>query len=218
MREPAHAKLSTGEHSSEPAGEREMAAWSAELTRALRESSGLRTTATASFDDLATDRDVRLGMLCAPFAFASLGGLSAENPFARNRLDPEATPFFAMLTAAFSFQAVLVSGFGMATYSASDEEVAAFATAVLERLHADGRLGAYWYAWADTADAIGLIRSDGTEAPVASALAAFAREARTVVDADDMPMIAAAYYYRTLPKSAQTLYEAFLRFVDERRT
>ncbi len=224
VREPVHAKLSTGEHSSEPAGEREMAAWSAALTRTLRQSSALPTTATASFDDLAADRDVRLGMLCAPFAFASIGGLNVDNPFARNRLDFEATPFFAMLAAAFSFQPIVVSAFGMPVYSASEEEAATFATEVLDRLHEDGRLGAYWHTWADHADpmlaldaASGLVRGDGTEKPAAAALRAFARERRTVVEADDMPMIAAAYYYRTLPKSAHTLYEAYLRFVDKRR-
>jgi endo-1,4-beta-mannosidase len=120
-----------------------------------------------------------------------------------------------------------------ATYPcASDEESAAYATAVLERLHADGRLGAYWWSWADYPDAIrarlpfdrapheavcGLIGADGSEKAVASALSAFARERRMVVPAADMPMIAAAYYYRTLPKSATTLYDAFLRFVAERR-
>ena len=265
VREPVHAKLSTGEHSSEPAGEREMAAWSAALSRTLRESSALPVTAGASFDDLAEDRDVRFGTLCAPFAFTSIGGLNVENPFARNRLDPEATPFFAMLAAAFSFKPVFVTGFGIpacpagkfsafehfarpgespelaispedsifATYPcASEEENAAFGSAVLERLHADGRLGAYWWAWADYPEPIraatpfddaaheaasGLIRSDGSEKPVAAALARFAREKRPVVDASDMPMIAAAYYYRTLPKSAKTLYDAYLRFVSERR-
>ena len=265
VREPVHAKLSTGEHSSEPAGEREMAAWSAALSRTLRESSALPVTAGASFDDLAYDRDVRLGTLCAPFAFTSIGGLNVESPFARNRIDPEATPFFAMLAAAFSFKPVLVSGFGIPTCPAgkfsaferfampgdppevtispedsvfstypcaSEEENAAFASAVLERLHADGRLGAYWWTWADYPDAIratspfevapyesvsGLIRKDGSEKPVAAALSAFARERRAVVEAADMPMIAAAYYYRTLPKSAKTLYDAFLRFVSERR-
>jgi hypothetical protein len=242
-----------------------MAAWSTALARTLRESSALPVTAGASFDDLAYERDVRLGTLCAPFAFTSVGGLNVENPFARSRIDSEATPFFAMLAAAFSFKPVFISGFGIptcpagkfsalerladpgkapevtispedpvfATYPcASEEETAAFASAVLERLHADGRLGAYWWAWADYPDdiratmpfeaspheaACGLIREDGSEKPVASALSAFTREERTVVDAHDMPMIAAAYYFRTLPKSAKTLFDAYLRFVSERR-
>jgi hypothetical protein len=36
--------------------------------------------------------------------------------------------------------------------------------------------------------------------------------------ANDMPMISGTFYYRTLPASARTLYEAFLGFVAERRT
>jgi hypothetical protein len=32
-----------------------------------------------------------------------------------------------------------------------------------------------------------------------------------------MPMISSTYYYRTLPKSTQTLYDGFLGFVRERR-
>ena len=32
-----------------------------------------------------------------------------------------------------------------------------------------------------------------------------------------MPMIAAVYYYRTLPASTRTLFDAFLTFVEERR-
>ena len=265
VREPVHAKLSTGEHSSEPAGEREMAAWSAAVAKVLRERAKTPVTATASFDDLARDRDVRLGLFSAPFAFASIGGSNVENPFGRKRLDPEATPFFANLAAAFSFQPIFVSAFGIpacplgkfsaferfaqpgepppmtispedtifARYPcASDEETAAFATAVLERLHADGRLGAYWYAWADYPDnvleravsertpheaACGLIAADGSEKPVAAAFAAFAREKREIVKAKDMTMIAAAYYYRTLPTSAKQLYEAYLRFISDRR-
>jgi hypothetical protein len=61
------------------------------------------------------------------------------------------------------------------------------------------------------------VRADGTAKPVAAALAAFAAEGREVVRARDMPAIASAYYYRTLPTSTRTLYDAFLPFVAERR-
>ena len=120
-----------------------------------------------------------------------------------------------------------------ATYPClTEHENAAYCTAVLDRLHADGRLGAYWWCWADYADELreqppfdrapqertyGIVRADGSEKPVAAALAAFARERRTVVPANDMPMISPTYYYRTLPTSAKTLYDAFLHFVGERR-
>lgn len=96
----------------------------------------------------------------------------------------------------------------------SEDENAAYCTSVLERLHADGRLGAYWWCWADNPGFYGIIRNDGSEKPVAAALSAFARERRDVVPPADMPMISSAYYYRTLPASAQTLYDAFLGSVS----
>jgi hypothetical protein len=114
-----------------------------------------------------------------------------------------------------------------ATYPClSEDENAAYATAVLERLHADGRLGAYWWCWSDYDEEVhpgthertcGIIRRDGSEKPVARAIAAFAREPRAVVKPAEMPMISSTYYYRTLPVSTRTLYDAFLSFVDERR-
>ena len=120
-----------------------------------------------------------------------------------------------------------------ATYAClTEQENAAYCTAVLDRLHADGRLGAYFWCWADYAQALhaeapfdrathelsfGIIRSDGSEKPVAAALAAFAREQREVVPARDMPMISSTYYYRTLPTSTRTLYDAFLGSIEERR-
>ena len=120
-----------------------------------------------------------------------------------------------------------------ATYAClSESENALYCTNVLERLHADGRLGAYWWCWADYAETVrdeppfdraphemsfGIIRNDGTEKPVAAALAAFARERRAVRPPNDMPMISSDYYYRTLPTSTQTLYDAFLTTIEERR-
>ena len=62
------------------------------------------------------------------------------------------------------------------------------------------------------------MRSDGSEKPVAAALAAFARERRTVLEPRDMTLIAEVYYYRTLPRSTRTLYDAFLGSVEERRS
>ena len=121
-----------------------------------------------------------------------------------------------------------------ATYAClSEDEMAAYCTNVLERLHADGRLGAYWWCWADYAEALhgeppfdraphelgfGIIRNDGSAKPVAAALAAFAREQRSVLTPNDMPLIADVYYYRTLPQSTLTLYDAFTGSVEERRT
>ncbi len=120
-----------------------------------------------------------------------------------------------------------------ATYACLREsENATYCTAVLERLHADGRLGAYWWCWADYDEALrdrppfdhaphelsfGLIRADGSEKPVAAALSAFARQARAVLPAQDRPTVSDTYYYRTLPTSTKTLFDSFLRTIDDRR-
>ncbi len=263
--EPSHAKVSSGEHSKAPAAESEVAAWSARLAGALRETSSLPVTAGTHWADLTQDRDIRLGSLCARFAFASMSGYGVRGAFARNRLDPEALPFLASLAASFSFKPVLVNAFGnptcppgkfsafdrfpelgeppnptisagdtaFATYPCrTEEENAAYCSAALERLHADGRLGAYWWCWADYPDELrdeppfdlaphertfGIVRSDGSEKPVAAALSAFARERRNVVRANDPPTIAANYYYRTLPASTKTLYDAYVRRADRSR-
>lgn len=265
VREPAHGKVSTGEHGSVPASEGEVAQWSRRLTAALRDASAIPVTAGTHAADVLRDRDLRLGSLCAPFAFASMQGETVTSPFARSRLDPEAVPFLAMIAASFSFKPVLVTGFGnptcppdrfsaferfampneppnltiapddtaFATYPClTEDENASYCTNVLQRLHADGRLGAYWWCWADYAEDVraqppfdrapheasyGIVRSDGTEKPVAAALRAFALTRPAVVRANDMPMISSTYYYRTLPTSTTTLYEAFLGFVAERR-
>jgi hypothetical protein len=265
VREPSRARVSSGEHSRIPAAERTVAQWSRRLTDALQETSSIPVTAGTHAADLTTDRSVRLGSLCEPFAFASMQGDTVHAAFARSRLDPEVVPFLAMLAAAWSLEPVVVTGFGnptcppdkfsalerfaqpgeppeltispddtaFATYPClTEHESAAYCTAALERLHADGRLGAYWWCWADYADELraqppfdraphertyGIVRSDGSAKPVAAALAAFAARRLDVTEPRDMPMIASNYYYRTLPVSAKTLYDAFLGFVSGRR-
>jgi endo-1,4-beta-mannosidase len=114
-----------------------------------------------------------------------------------------------------------------ATYACLDEaEMATYARDVLARLHGGGRLGAYWWCWADYAAALraeppfdrapheltfGIVRSDGSEKPVAAALSAFAREARTVVEAHDPVMFEPAYYAE-LPRSTHDAYARFREF------
>ena len=116
-----------------------------------------------------------------------------------------------------------------ATYAClNEEEMAAYCTAVLNNLHADGRLGAYWWCWADYAPELastppfdvathelsfGIIRSDGTAKLVADALAAFAREGRTVVEARDMTIDEDSFYAQ-LPQSVAAEYR---RFCEGRR-
>ena len=250
----------------EPANEYAAAEWSRRLTGVLEEASAIPVTAGTHGEDLSRDRKLRLSMLCAPHAFATMHGYTVYSGFSRNRLDPEVVPFLAYLAAGFSHKPVLFTEFGNPTCPPgklspfervalpgeppnptispddpvlapsaclSEDEMAAYCTNVLDRLHADGRLGAYWWCWADYADALrdeppfdraphelsfGIVRADGSEKPVAAALAAFARERRTVVEPRDIPVIAEVYYYRTLPTSTKTLYDAFLGSVEERRS
>ena len=112
VREPSHAMVTSGEHSKAPADEAVVANWSRRLTHALREADTVPVTAGTFSGDLTTDRSIRLGSLCVPFGFASMQGDTVSTAIARNRLDPEVMPFLAMLTAAFSLQPVLVTGFG----------------------------------------------------------------------------------------------------------
>ncbi len=225
VREPVRGKVSTGDHGAESAADPVVAEWSRRLTAALHETSSIAVTAGAHGGDVLEDRDVRLAPLCAPLAFASMQGSNVTSFIARNRLDPEVIPFLAMVAAAFSYQPVLITGFGnptcpadkfsalerfprrgeppelaispddsvFATYPClTEHENAVYCGEVLERLHADGRLGAYWWCWADYpaelaaqppfdeaphATTFGIVRADGSEKPVAAALAAFARRA-----------------------------------------
>jgi hypothetical protein len=114
-----------------------------------------------------------------------------------------------------------------AGYACLDEaEMAVYARAVLERLHAGGRLGAFWWCWADYAPSLaatppfdrapheltfGIVRSDGAYKPVAQALAEFAREARSVVEPND-PALFEPAYYADLPRSTHDAYARFLEF------
>jgi hypothetical protein len=223
VRAPKRGMLTSGEHASEPRSEPLVAAWSSAWAKALKAGT-IRATSGAYEGDLLEDTSVRFGSLCAPLAFASIQALGERLPFARAQFDPEAIPFLAMLTAAFSHKPVLVTGAGNPTFPhVREDENASYASAVLERLHADGRLGVYWWCWNDEAlraphePSYGIVRAGGSEKPVAQALAAFAREQRTVRKPVEMPMISSTYYYRTLPDSTRTLYDAFLGFVAERR-
>jgi endo-1,4-beta-mannosidase len=108
----------------------------------------------------------------------------------------------------------------------NEDEMAAYAHNVLERLHAQGRLGAYWWCWADYAAELaatppfdrapheltfGIVRADGSAKPVAAALSKFAQEARSVVEPND-PAINEPVYYAGLPRATHDAYARFLEF------
>ncbi|GAC1535206.1 MAG: hypothetical protein NVS2B17_05250 [Candidatus Velthaea sp.] len=115
-----------------------------------------------------------------------------------------------------------------ATYACLSElEMARYATDVLTRLHADGRLGAYWWCWADYARELaaqppfdraphelsfGIIRNDGSLKPVAEAISEFANSRPTVMQPHDWTIFEPAYY-ADLP---HTTAEAFARHLESR--
>jgi endo-1,4-beta-mannosidase len=118
-----------------------------------------------------------------------------------------------------------------ATYAClTPDEMSAYCSSVLARLLAAGHRGAYWWCWADYADALageppfdraphemsfGIVRSDGTEKPVAQALRAFAAERHEIVDAPrDEAGVSETEYYRGLPHATAA---AYARFVEEGR-
>jgi endo-1,4-beta-mannosidase len=225
----------------EPSRAQDAQAWSRVLVDALEATSGIPVTSGTHGEDLTLDRRLRLSSLCAPYPYATMHGYSVYSDFARDRLDVEVVPFLAALAASFSGKPVLFSEFGNPAcqpgtalpFACLDEdEMAAYCTHVLARLHADGRLGAYWWCWADYADALrdeppfdrapherafGIVRSDGSEKPVAAALAAFARERRSVLPALPPLDVDEAAYYAALPDATAATYGSFLAGVEERR-
>jgi endo-1,4-beta-mannosidase len=218
-----------------PASSDAAAAWSEALTRDLHESSNLPVTGGIHGEDLTLDRNIRPSSICAPWDLATMHGYPVYSAFARDRRDPEVVPFLAALTATFSRKPVLFSEFGNPTCQTEAEtqlgvdcldetEMAAYAIAVLERLHARGALGAFWWCWGDYATALaatppfdraphelhfGIVRNDGSEKPVAHTLAGFARENREVRLTYDRLPIDEASYYAGLPASTERAYAAY---------
>jgi endo-1,4-beta-mannosidase len=221
----------------EPASAELAREWSKRLTDDLQSTSGHPVTGGIHGEDLTLNRNIRPSSIAEPWAFATMHGYSVYSDFARSRTDAEVVPFLASLTASLSGKPVLFSEFGNPTcppagqipgseFACLDEsEMATYARDVLEQLHAQGRLGAYWWCWADYHDDLratppfdrapheltfGIVRSDGTTKPVATALSVFAREARSVVEPND-PKIFEPAYYAGLPN---TTYDAYARFLE----
>ncbi len=105
----------------------------------------------------------------------------------------------------------------------TEDEMATYGRAVIDRLHTDGRLGAYWWCWADYADGLqheppfdraphersfGIVRADGSFKPVARMLSEVAKEGRTVRESADPVMFEPAYY-AGLPR---TIGDAYARY------
>jgi endo-1,4-beta-mannosidase len=162
-------------------------------------------------------------------------GYSVYSAFARDRRDSNVVPFLCQLQQSFSGKPVLFTDFGdpecppgatqVDDFACLDEaEMAGYASDVLQRLHARGALGAFWWCWADYDPALaqlppfdraphelrfGIVRSDGSAKPVAATLAQFAREARNVVKPLPAPIADESEHYAGLPASIESEYRTY---------
>jgi endo-1,4-beta-mannosidase len=219
----------------EPATAQDAAGWSVRLTDALLETSGTGASGGMHGEDFDHDRRLRPSSIARPWIFATMHGYSVYSAFARNRRDPNVVPFLCQLAQSFSAKPVLFTEFGnpqcppgvsqVDGFACLDEsELAQYANDVLERLHARGALGAFWWCWADYDPALaklppfdraphelrfGIVRSDGSLKPVAQTLAQFARAGRNVVEALPAPIADEREHYAGLPASIGTEYREY---------
>jgi endo-1,4-beta-mannosidase len=210
--------------------------WSTRLTHALKETSNGLVTGGTHGEDLERDRNFRPSEICKPWDVATMHGYSAYAIFARDVYDTDCVPYYATLMQSFSGKPVLFSEFGNPTCMPetaastlpclSEDEMPAYGYAVMDKLHARGTLGAYWWCWADYADDIahlppfdealhelsfGIVRKDGSYKPIAGTLAQFASERRTVLSPPAAPIAQEASFYPGLPQTIRALYQEFVR-------
>ncbi|MFZ0575837.1 MAG: beta-galactosidase [Candidatus Cybelea sp.] len=218
----------------EPDRPQDAADWSLRLSNTLLEASGGRVTGGMHGEDLERDRNIRPWSIARPWDFPTMHGYSVYSSFARDRLDTNVVPFLCQLQASFSGKAVLFSELGnpqcppgdsrVDGFACLDEtEMALYGRGAIDRLHARGALGAFWWCWADYDLALartppfdraphelrfGIVRSDGSAKPVAQMLSQFAAEARDVVDKPP-PIAGEAEHYAGLPQSIEREYREY---------
>lgn len=245
----------------EPKTPQDAAAWSARLTNALLETSGVGATGGIHGEDLERFRGILPSSIAAPWQHVSMHGYSVYSPFSRGRLDAEVVPYLSQLAQSCAQKRVLFTEFGNPTCPPgttspydrvplpgdgsaghperseervvegptasfaclTEREMTTYATTVLDRLQRSGALGAFWWCWADYAPEIahlppfddapheltfGIVRGDGSEKPVAGALAAFAAERRPLAD-PPAPIVDEPVYYSNLPESIAKQYAVY---------
>jgi endo-1,4-beta-mannosidase len=222
----------------EPRIAEDAARWSKILTTELFARSGRPVTGGTHGEDLTLDRNLRLSTIAEPWEFATMHGYSVYSDFARDRLDTEVVPFLHVLATTFSGKPVLFSEYGNPSAlpgstsrvlengiaCLDEDEMCEYARAVFNRLHQDGALGAMWWCWADYLPELaeqppfdraphelrfGIVRSDGSEKPIARTLAALAAENREVLPPRTLAVDETSYY-ACLPESTSKLYHRFL--------
>jgi len=207
--------------------------WCARLSADLIETSDAGVTAGNHSEDVTQDRNFRFASFCKPLVCAVMHGYTVYTDFMRGNTDPEVVPFLCQVMQSLSDKPVLFNEFGNPTcprdgsavpfLCLTEEQMAVYAYAVLDRLHARGALGAFWWCWADYADALrveppfdnapheltfGVIRSDGSEKPVAAALQSFSRENRHAV-APPPPIVRENAWFEGLPGGVRSAYAAY---------
>jgi len=105
----------------------------------------------------------------------------------------------------------------------TEAEMADYAYAVIDRVHARGGLGALWWCWADYDAALatlppfdraqhelhfGIVRNDGSLKPVAQALQRMASEQRSVLPTPPA-IVSEAAYYASLPSGIEHDYRRY---------
>jgi endo-1,4-beta-mannosidase len=221
----------------EPASAANAASWSARLTETLLRTSGCGATGGLHGEDVERDRKIRPSTIAAPWEFATMHGYSVYSAVSRGRLDTDVVPFYEMLLASLSGKRVLFSEFGNPACPPGtidpertepfpcleEDEMAAYCSETLDRLQRAGALGAFWWCWADYDPGLsdrppfdraphelrfGMIRADGSEKPVAQALARFALEARPV-ETQELLDVDETEFYAELPDAIYTLYRHY---------
>ena len=220
-----------------PRSAADSAEWSRALTDDLLAESGIGVTGGAQGEDIVRDCVLRLSSMAAPWAFATMHGYPVYSRFARDRADTEVVPFLAALTESFTHKRVLFSEFGNPTLPAGstvspwpfealpEAEMALYAAVVLDKLHARGALGGFWWCWADYRPdppdrppfnrmphetSFGIVRQDGSYKPVAHALSTFAREAREIVACRAQAGFDEGQIYAGMPASIDTAYTGYV--------
>jgi endo-1,4-beta-mannosidase len=219
---------------SEPVTPEDAAKWSYLMTRTLEDASGFGSTGGLHGEDFERDRHIRPSTIAKPWTIGTMHGYSVYSAWARTKLDTNVVPFLLQLQSSFTGKPVLFSEFGNPTcpqgHSSigtmaclTEEEMCAYASGVLERLHARGALGAFWWCWADYDPALrelppfdnapheltfGIVRGDGSEKPIARTLAEFARQKREVTPTPH-PIAEESAYYDALPQGIFDLYRDY---------
>jgi endo-1,4-beta-mannosidase len=219
----------------EPVRPQDAAEWSLRLSNMLLEASGGRVTGGMHGEDLERNRNIRPSSIALPWAFPTMHGYSVYSAFARDRLDTNVVPFLCQLQASFSGKAVLFSELGnpecppegnrVNGFACLDEtEMVLYGHGAIDRLHARGALGAFWWCWADYDLALahlppfdraphelrfGVVRTDGTAKPVAQMLAQLAADGRDVIVPPPAPIADEGQHYAGLPQSIEHEYRQY---------